>query len=448
MGGLTRLRRLAPFAAGVLLAFLLAGCDVATQDQWQSMGPNNDNVVLSLAADPFTPQLLYAGTTGGVYLTRTDARTALQATTGLPSRVFVDAVLPDPHTRGTVYAATSSGLFVSTQYGDNWQPRGTGFPHADTMDALIFGGDATTLLAGSVQHGVYVSHDLGATWQPAGSGLPVGANINALLRNSATGDVFAAVDAHGLYASSDGGQTWAPRSTGIPASADVLALGELAEHSLADTGPTLYVGTSAGLFSSADSGRHWTAVAPDQVQGRVLSLAADPAHLGWLYAGIESPQGFDNVLRSEDAGQHWGAVARGISHPVTAILVLRNPTDGSPLIYAGAQQLTRFPPSVASGPNLVGALSQILLVLVLVGVALWYFRRVQRARSPSTPNGTAAGASGQPGDGQSPVGTPNVVPPATAPHNGHVPLPPSRPPATRGRRQPPGSGSGPGGADD
>jgi hypothetical protein len=430
----------------VPLVLLLAGCDLVTQDQWQSVGPNTDSNVLSLAADPFTPQLLYAGTTGGVYLTRTDAGTALQTTKGLPPQAVVDAVLPDPHTRGTVYAATRFGLYVSTQYGDNWQPRGTGFPHDDTMDALIFAGDPTTLLAGSVQHGVYVSRDLGATWQPAGSGLPDGANINALLRNSATGDVFAAVDAHGLYASSDGGQTWAPRSTGIPVSADVLSLGALAEHSLADTGPTLYAGTSAGLFSSADSGRHWTAVAPDQVQGRVLSLAADPLHRGWLYAGIESPQGFDNVLRSEDAGQHWGAVARGISHPVTAILVLRNPTDGSPLLYAGARQLTRFPPSVASGPGLVSILSQILLVLVLVGVALWYVRRIQRARYPSTPGGTDAGASGQPGVGQSPVDTLNVVPPATAPHNGHVPLPPSRPPASRGRRQPPAPG--PGSADD
>jgi photosystem II stability/assembly factor-like uncharacterized protein len=436
---------LAMVAVVGLVALLVSGCAPASAGQWQTIGPGSGATVLSLAVDPFNPRLLYAGSSGGgIYLARTDSASAMLQATGMPSRSVVDAVLPDPNRKGTVYAATSLGLYVSTDDGQTWQAHGRGFPSDDTMDALITGGDDHTLYAGSVGHGVYVSHDLGGTWQAAGTGLPAGANINALVRDSTTGAIWTAVDQRGVYVSNDLGQTWTFSSAGVPKAANVLALAQLKGQGLAANGTMLYAGTSAGIYASTDGGRSWTPLAQDQVRGQVLALATDPAAPDWLYAGVTSADGTNDVLRSQDGGQHWSSVAPGILHQVAAVVAGRNPAGGSgSILFAAEGQIARFPPAMASAGGLGGLIADVFFLLVFIAVSLWVFRRSRRYRpasasaSPRRPDepggsaGTEAGHTPRGGD----IG--GSAPP-TAQHNGHKPVPPQRPSPSQVRRPPQG----------
>ncbi len=414
------LRRAALAIAAALAALLVAGCGAPAKDQWQALGPGNGIIVLSLAADPFTPQLVYAGTSSGVYLTRSDAGAAIQPTSGPPKNVVVDAVLPDPRVQGTIYAGTSAGLYVSPHYGDSWQPRGAGFPRDDTMDALAVGSDATTLFAGSLQHGVYVSHDTGSTWQPAGSGLPYAANINALLFERSTGQLLAAVDQHGVFASTDAGQTWSARSSGLAQGVDVLSLVRLD----APTGSLLLAGTSAGLYASADVAAHWAPFASTQIQGRVLALATDPTSSSVLYIGVSDASG-NAVMQSRDAGQHWTSVAKGISHQVSAVLAVRDHTGAASVLYAGQGDLARFPPSSTGTPGPGTFIADGLFLLAMLALMYWIYRRTRRYRYG--PVHLASGQAGGGDAGPASTGVRQTAPPSDSPsHNGRAPAPPAR----------------------
>src|SRR5262249_57364889 len=97
--------------------------------------------------------VVYAGANGAVYrlLSTTAGRPVSGA--GIPQQIEVAALLPNPQTTDMLYAATSGGLYITTDSGDHWRSRGSGFPADDGMDALIFGANMQTLLAGSLEHG-------------------------------------------------------------------------------------------------------------------------------------------------------------------------------------------------------------------------------------------------------------------------------------------------------
>lgn len=337
------------------------------------LGTQNGGRVLSLAVDPFHPNLAYAGTTNGlVYrLLSTTAAHPLPGA-GIPAQAAVGALLPGPQVKSTLYAATSGGLYISTDDGDHWQVRGSGLPQGDSVNALIFGADTRTLLAGSAHHGAYLSHDRGVSWIPADGGLPPGATVNALLRASAGGALLAALDGAGIVASADGGQTWQPGSAGLPAKADVYALAELPAQGLAAGGPNYYAGTSGGVFASTDGGHTWSALAAPAAGAAVLALAADPAQPGTLYAGTEQ-----TVLRSTDGGRQWSEVAPGLAQPVAAIVAAPQ-ASGQPVVFVAADRVRRYPAFAGQSSSPLGAAANILVIVVVLAAGAWAYLRTRR----------------------------------------------------------------------
>lgn len=401
------------------LVLLLAGCGVGSQTGWQGLGPSNsDTIILSLAADPFQHELIYAGSsTGIVYRARGDTTGApISNSTGLPKDTSVGALLPDPRKAGTVYAGTSSGFYVTTHYGDHWSALGSGLPQDDTVDALTFGADSSTLFAGTAQHGVYVSHDLGQTWQATNGGLPAASDIYALLWEPTSQTLYAAVDGVGLYASADGGQTWTARTTGLPAKVEAFALAQLPSHSLNPSGPTLFLGGAQGLFASTDGGQTWSAAGHGLPSGRVLSLATDPNIPGWIYAGTDT-----TVYRSPDGGRNWSMVAPGLSHQVSSIVAIANPSTHY-VVFAGAGELARFPPAPGGSSGIFGTIVTWGFVAVLFLLGYYVIRRTRRQvlADQRAETGVAPGAENTTSGATTPGGAPrDAAPPPTAAMNGH-----------------------------
>lgn len=416
-----RWHRLALPLALLTLALLVGGCAPGSQTGWQGLGPtNSDAVIVSLAADPFQSELVYAGgSTGTVYRARGDTTGApITSSAGIPPNTSISALLPDPHKAGTVYAGTSAGVYVTDDYGDNWRSLGTGLPPNDTLDALAFGADTSTIFAGSAQHGVYVSHDRGQTWQATNNGLPLASDIYVLLWDSASHTLFAGTDGAGLFASADGGQTWTARTTGLPEKAEVFALVELPSHSLNPNGPTLFLGSAQGLFASTDTGQTWSPSGRGLPAGRVLALANDPTIPSWIYAGTDS-----TVYRSPDGGKNWSGVAPGLAHPISSIVAIANPATHY-VVFAGAGQLVRFPPAPGSGGDIFGNIFTWGFVAVLFLLGYYFIRRTRRqvlaeqAEATGTPGVAPGNASGASRGASSPSAPPAASPP-TAAMNGH-----------------------------
>lgn len=420
----------------VVCVLLFAGCG-PTSPHWQALNTSQDNTITSLAQDPTQPKIMYAGASHGiVYRSRTDVDGTPLGGSGIPASDQVDAVLPDPHTAGLVYAATTDGFYVTTDFGDHWNKRGTGFPADTTLTSLIFASDSGLLFVGALQHGVYSSADRGQTWHQISTGLPPAADVYTLFHDPTTQTLFAGLDGGGLYASADNGQTWAQRTSGISTKAHVYVLVATSGKGNTPSSPALYAGTDSGLYTSADGGQTWV---PQRAgtglpSGSVQALAADPKTPGTLYAGVGT-----NVYGSTDGGQHWSAIALGLSHTVTALLVVVQP-NGKTAVFAGSGQLQRFPAAAGSSNPAFGTIVSWIFIIILFGVGYLMLRRarmqplrgVTRAQTASSPSTEETPSSG-PSAGTEPRAPERThVDEDPARSNGHPPLPPaarSTPPA-------------------
>src|SRR5262245_41581273 len=109
-----------------LLLLFFSACELVQGGAWESIGPEQGGVILSLATDPFNSHLIYVGSsTGIVYVGSADTGPNLVPGVGIPRTVLITALLADPAQKGTIYAGTSAGLYVSTDWSVTWHKRGT-----------------------------------------------------------------------------------------------------------------------------------------------------------------------------------------------------------------------------------------------------------------------------------------------------------------------------------
>jgi photosystem II stability/assembly factor-like uncharacterized protein len=233
-------------------------------NNWKQITGNDfKRRVFSLAVDPGSPQVVYAGTDGGfVYMspdggaswrTIDGGRIAEQASRNSvyqqsihPGSVFALAVTPGPHR--SIYAATDAGIFKTEDGGESWDDSSVSLPDRRVRTLLLDPTNPRILYAG-------------------------------------TGDLGAG---GGLFRSADAGHSWS--KTGIE-NQWVLSLGFDPRDSR-----RLYAGTERGVFQSSDAGLTWTSLRADATSRYVLSLAVSPDSRR-LYAGTEGNGVFAMPIR-------------------------------------------------------------------------------------------------------------------------------------------------------
>jgi photosystem II stability/assembly factor-like uncharacterized protein len=172
-------------------------------------------MVVALAIDPARPDIMYAGTSGGVYKSVDRARTWVKANNGLippellPSSraLMVNSLVIDPQRPETVYAATLNGLYKTEDGARSWTRTGEDLPdQMISVLALDPSWPGTLYVAG--RQGVFKSTDGGQTWQGKNAGL-ASLNIRSLALNPEDPKiVYLGTNGSGLYRSRDGGETW------------------------------------------------------------------------------------------------------------------------------------------------------------------------------------------------------------------------------------------------
>ncbi|HEV7667206.1 MAG TPA: hypothetical protein VGS22_01700 [Thermoanaerobaculia bacterium] len=349
---MNRIRRSA-LALGVF-AFLCGTLSAAT---WQPV-PLFGGPILSLAAAPSAPGVVYAGLSPNGVMKSTDGgRTwrfpspeAAQATAyrlevspfdarlvfaefGSFSEFFArsrdggitwsvlhvgsgitlaaNSLTLDPHEPRTVWAATDHGIYRSRDAGDHWTPFALPDLHAEAVG--VHPRKANLLLAigrDPLTEGVLLrSRDGGATWteSPNFPGIvsaprfafPPGADDSIFLLTSNT-----------LFRSDDEGASWTPLNRNLSTFVRDLAL---------TPSGNLLISTPAGVLRSTDEGDTWLPEAdaqgvrrggPDETVAPLAPLAG-----GAILSGSDR-----GVWRSGSGGAGWRASSQGIlNHRIHAV---------------------------------------------------------------------------------------------------------------------------------
>jgi photosystem II stability/assembly factor-like uncharacterized protein len=156
---------------------------------------------------------------------------------------------------------------VSTDGANTFVGPGTGLPAGEVraMALSSFFAVDPVLFAAVGSSGVYRSSDGGATWTSSGLS---GHSVTDLVW---LGPLLYAAGDRGLFRSEDAGRTWQPLGEGLKGMAAVRLLFPLAP----DSGAEAFLGTSNGVYRTADGGLRWeSAGLKDE---KVLCIGTFPA---------------------------------------------------------------------------------------------------------------------------------------------------------------------------
>ena len=277
--------------------------------EWEYLGPrraeSSSVSVSTVAMAPSAPEVMYAGTSDGVW--RSTNGGVDWAPTRLMARmrgVYVDA--GDP---GTVYASSASEGYSqadnmkSTDGGDTWQRlsvQGSLLAADPVREGRLYAVlalyDSDT---GEGQCDYTVSDDGGLTWREIGSldERSYGNFVHVHPANPSM--VYVGVMStlgRGGFVSRDGGTTWTQLQLGRPLSA-------MAGDPEAPEG--MFGVDRDGVWYSEDGGATWALRASLPVVG-LLGLVVHPLNRDWLWTWR-----FGNVWESRDGGYHWRRAGTG-----------------------------------------------------------------------------------------------------------------------------------------
>jgi photosystem II stability/assembly factor-like uncharacterized protein len=277
-----------------------------------------------LLQDPVNRQVVYAGTTEGLYKTTDGGKTFSRMTV---PEVIVNDVYVDPNdTQHVLLATDRSGVLYSRDGAKSFIATNDGFSGRKVEALLVDSGNPARLFAGVANDksygGVFASSDGGTSWEHIGEGLNerdvftlAQAQDGTVLAGTNRG-IFALSAAQGV--ASFTGATWQSRNTiqnsvmkkvteikkGKKVTIEKLLKDKARElvgrvYALDLSGDTWLASTSSGLLTSQDDGASW--------QGGLVMGSCDygtaVAHGSTMAAARR-----DGLVISTDAGQFWRPV--------------------------------------------------------------------------------------------------------------------------------------------
>ncbi len=185
--------------------------------EWEERmnGMKEVHIVTSIAINPKDPSVLYGGTTGGMSRSEDGAMTWKKMNNGLipeselmaSMALGVNAIEIDHITPDVVFAGTTKGLYRTTNKGESWERIGQMIPDPYISSIVLHPRDSSILYIGG-PGGVWKSDDGGRTWAAKNQGL-ASLNIRALAMDPKDlRTLYAGTNGSGLYRSTDAGGTW------------------------------------------------------------------------------------------------------------------------------------------------------------------------------------------------------------------------------------------------
>lgn len=165
----------------------------------------------SVAFDPVDPRVLYVGTWHLGWKTLDSGAEWVPVHRGMIDDSHVMTLTVDRRNPQTVYASACTGIYRSTDGATEWTKL-NGIPYSSRRTRAFFqsGDDADLLMAGTTE-GLWISEDRGETWRSATSRELV---VNALLVQPG-GTIVLGTEGAGVLRSSDRGKTWTASNAGF-----------------------------------------------------------------------------------------------------------------------------------------------------------------------------------------------------------------------------------------
>jgi photosystem II stability/assembly factor-like uncharacterized protein len=302
---------------------------------WQKLpaGSPVNALLLSLAFDPRSPAVVYAGTITGFFRTTDGGATWQTGGAGLPSGFNVSAVAVDPGS-GAVFAGlagAAGGLFKSLDGGVRWKTINPAPGLVDGVQGIVIVPGPPAAVYADAVTGVFRSDDGGATWKPASRGLRgLRDGRRAVVSLAADGGdpstlyaltVSQAGESAVVFRSDDRGDSWS--AVASPAGALILA-GLVA---VPGSARALFAFGSSGVVKSVDGGASLQPADSGLTAPGVESIAVDPASSSTLFAVTSE----SNLFRSRDGGVSWGLRVQTATGAIA--LDPRHPA----IVYAGVE---------------------------------------------------------------------------------------------------------------
>ena len=296
--------------------------------------------VSSLVTGRRSTGVLYAVTSGGVFKSADAAGSWSAVNTGLPyyattqGRCYVDvvSVAIDPASSVVMYAGvTGNGVYKTVDGGKNWTRTNKGLVQASSgvFCLAMDPGNTQVIYAGVDSGNVFKSIDGGANWEKINRESPQYSFIHLAIDPSNTGTIYAitgnsASDQSNVFKSIDGGAGWSQVGlTTIDATSLVIDPGDPR---------VVYVGTTAAVFKSTDGGAAWTKTGLENPRGfSVTSLVLDPTHTKTVYAGTSGLNSGGSIVKSTDGGVSW---IQSVTTSTSVESLVIDPKDAR-TIYAG-----------------------------------------------------------------------------------------------------------------
>ncbi len=296
---------------------------------WELVTTLNDNVV-SLAIDPVSPAILYAGTYGDVHKSTDSGLSWSMFSTQTSGYVYDLAV--DPVTPSTLWGAGyhwngSNSLMTvlkSTNAGQNWAAtqlytadNGYGYTvEIDPVDRdIVYVGGYYR--AGTYVAGLFRTTDGGGSWTETSAGI-TDYPVNDIEIDPANHTTLYAGVWNGTYKSTDSGANWSNTSSGYY------------NYSLAidPTSPaTVYTGQWNQVRKTTNGGGTWNSTGSGLFGYYMGAVLIDPVVSSRLHAG-----NYTGFFRTDNGGTSWSPAVSGLlGTEVTDVVV----TEGVPsVVYA------------------------------------------------------------------------------------------------------------------
>ena len=268
-----------------------------------------------LQQDPANANVIYAGTTEGLWKT-TDSG-ATWARVSSPNLIVNDVVV-NPKEPNTVLLATDrTGVMMSKEAGVNLRASNRGFSHRQVSSVVVDASDSSQMYTALINNrelgGVFVSKDAGQTWWAMNTGM--GPRDVFALESAADGTLIAGTN-NGFFSLAPREGAWKPMNTILTEKVTTVRLravkkgkprtktkrewlksqfaGRVAQVKLLDG--NWYAATSQGFYRSLDAGKSWTG---GPVLGEKQIVSVD-AHGSQVLIASRS-----RVLWSKDFGVSW-----------------------------------------------------------------------------------------------------------------------------------------------
>jgi photosystem II stability/assembly factor-like uncharacterized protein len=278
------------------------------------------NEIHSIEIDPTNPDVVYLGTSWGIYKT-VDGGISWE-------RIFETGMVTvaiHPRSPNIIYAGCIKGIYRSIDSGENWEHLSWYYACYD----LAFDPEHLDRIYGGAWKGIAKSEDGGETWKYKPFTDQSGMVSTIAVDPTSPYILYAGIGkwwSVGIFKSTDHGETWTPIGLDGRKVASVII----------DPNSTnrIYAGTfGKGVYRSDDYGSSWTAINSGLTDPMVVSIALDPSSPDTIYAATN---GMGGVYKSTNQGDSWQRQVSGLRN--TYIRCLDFDPDSPNALYAVTSQ--------------------------------------------------------------------------------------------------------------